>query len=110
MITPWKGQHLLIEAVRLLRNRGLTEKSFICHIVGGIHENRQDDKLYRDALLQRLTELGLSEQVKFRGKQTNMKAVYENLDIVVSCSIERGTLWDRNRRGYEHGMHCRCSK
>jgi glycosyltransferase involved in cell wall biosynthesis len=88
MITPWKGQHLLIEAVRLLRNRGLTEKSFICHIVGGIHENRQDDKLYRDALLQRLTELGLSEQVKFRGKQRNMKAVYENLDIVVSCSIE----------------------
>jgi glycosyltransferase involved in cell wall biosynthesis len=88
MITPWKGQHLLIEAVRLLRNRGLTEESFICHIVGGIHENRQDDKLYRDALLQRLSELGLSQQVKFLGKQRNMKAVYENLDIVVSCSIE----------------------
>ena len=88
MITPWKAQHLLIEAVRLLRNRGLTEKSSICHILGGIHENWQDDRLYRDALLQRLTELGLSQQVKFLGKQTNMKAVYENLDIVVSCSIE----------------------
>ena len=88
MITPWKGQHLLIEAVQLLRNRGLTDKSFICHIVGGIHENRQDDRLYRDALLQRLTELGLSQQVKLCGKQRNMKEVYENLDIVVSCSIE----------------------
>ena len=88
MITPWKGQHLLIEAVQLLRNRGLTENRFICDIVGGIHENRQDDKLYRDALLQRLTELGLSEQVKFRGKQNNMKAVYEQLDVVVSSSIE----------------------
>jgi glycosyltransferase involved in cell wall biosynthesis len=88
MITPWKGQHLLIEAVRLLRNRGLTEQSFICHIIGGIHEMRQSDKLYHDALLQRLIELGLGDQVKFRGKQRNMKAVYENLDVVVSCSIE----------------------
>ena len=88
MITPWKGQHLLIEAVELLRSRGLTEKSFVCHIIGGVHEGRRKDQLYRNALLQRLGEFGLSDQVKFRGKQTNMKAVYENLDILVSCSIE----------------------
>jgi glycosyltransferase involved in cell wall biosynthesis len=88
MITRWKGQHLLIEAVELLRSRGLTAKSFVCHIIGGVHEGRRKDQLYHDALLQRLGEAGLSDQVKFRGKQTNMKAVYENLDVLVSCSIE----------------------
>ena len=88
MITPWKGQHLLIEAVRLLRDRGLTEASFVCHLVGGVHENRQDDKLYCDALSRRIIGLGLGEQVILRGKQTNMRAVYENFDIVVSCSME----------------------
>ena len=88
MITRWKGQHLLIEAVERLRSRGLTEKSFVCHIIGGIHEGRRKDQLYRDALSQRLGEVGLSDQVKFHGKQTNMKAVYENLDVLVSCSME----------------------
>ena len=88
MITRWKGQSLLIDAVRLLRERGLTEKNFLCKFYGGVFENRSTDRRYYETLAQMVSQYGLQSHVHFCGKKEDMRAIYEDLDIVVSCSMK----------------------
>lgn len=88
MITPWKGMDLLVDAALLLKKRGVTADRLVLRIYGGIHENRTNDRLFYESLLQKIDHLGLQNQVFFCGKKQEMREIYEDLDVVVNCSIE----------------------
>lgn len=80
LLIPWKGQTLFIEAVRQLR-QDMPDAIFA--IVGGTPEECQA----YEATLRKLAEQpDLKDRVMFTGHVTNMAAVYNGLDVVVSAS------------------------
>lgn len=80
-ITRWKGQGLLLDALKILKKRGLV---FYCLLVGdyGKHD------AYRLELEKKIRKNGLESDVLVTGHVGDMPAMYMLSDIVVSASIE----------------------
>jgi glycosyltransferase involved in cell wall biosynthesis len=80
-LTAWKGQMVLIEALALLKERGLTAELVL---VG--------DAQGRDQYVARLKEacarLGLTDDVHFVGHCSDMPAAFALCDVAVTPSIE----------------------
>ena len=80
LLIPWKGQEIFLDAAHLLRNKIPNLKMMI---VGGTPD---DCVSFEKMLRKRVTEEGLEDTVVFTGHATDMPAVYNGLDIVVSAS------------------------
>ncbi len=81
-IQSWKGQHVLIEAVPLVRAR---RHDVRFHIVGS--PSQGTDLPYYHALLDRVHDLGLDDVVEFAPQTTDTSPWYTRADIVVNASI-----------------------
>lgn len=78
-LSRWKGQEVLIQALRFLRTPGL-----VCLIVGPL----RDRDRYVAQLQARAAALGVEGRVKFVGACDDMPAGLALADVVVNASIE----------------------
>lgn len=76
----WKGAHVLIEAMPLIAGR---HPDAHCVIVGGEHALEAD---YSDFLRGRIADLGLQEQVKLVGLQSDVPLWMQAMDVIVHAS------------------------
>ncbi|CAL1239506.1 glycosyltransferase family 4 protein [Candidatus Methylocalor cossyra] len=82
LLIPWKGQRLFLEAALRLRQAIPHLKMLI---VGGTPEDCQG---YAAELRDMVRSRGLADIVVFTGHVTDMSAVYNALDVVVSASLK----------------------
>jgi len=80
LLIPWKGQEIFLDAAATLKDKIPNLKMII---VGGTPE---DWIPFEKLLRQRVGDEGLKETVNFTGHATDMPAVYNGLDVVVSAS------------------------
>jgi glycosyltransferase involved in cell wall biosynthesis len=84
-LTPWKGQHLLVEAFGQLaaefRNTHLL-------LVGSAIFSGED---YERRLRQQVSELGLEERVTFAGYRWDLPEVLAAMDIFAYTAVEKDT-------------------
>lgn len=80
LLIPWKGQEIFLDAAKMLQQKFPHLKMLI---IGGTPD---DCVSYESMLKQRVTSEGLSDMVTFTGHVTDMPAVYNGLDVVVSAS------------------------
>lgn len=82
-ITRWKGQDVLLSALKHLRDNH-PEQPFYCLLVGD--NNKHND--YLKTLEKMIKTYGLEQHVKLTGNVSDMAAAYAVADIVVSNSLE----------------------
>lgn len=76
----WKGMHVLVEAMPAILDRHPDAHALI---VGGQHDLEAD---YEPYLKQRITTLGLQDQVYMAGLQRNVPEWMQAMDIVIHAS------------------------
>lgn len=81
-LQPWKGQHRLLEALRLLRERGLDVHGLI---VGGDAYGLSPE--YATGLGEQVRALGLDGHVTFTGHVSDVRPYLTAMDILVSASV-----------------------
>lgn len=81
-LTRWKGQAMMIQAVRRLALRGVVD--FIL-VMGGDAQGRTD---YRGELEAEIAAAGLTERVRLVGHLLDMPAAYLAADLVATPSLE----------------------
>jgi len=79
-ISPWKGQHVFIEAAASVCAR-FPDARF--HIIGAPMFGEED---YAGAVRRQVTELGMADRIEFTGFRTDVPELIDNLDIVVHAS------------------------
>ena len=80
-LTPWKGQRVLIDAARLLR-----EQAACPDIVVALVGSAQGRDGYEGDLRQMIETHGLQDTVRLAGHWDDMPAAYDWADVVVSAS------------------------
>lgn len=80
LLIPWKGQHVFIDAAKLLKNEIPNLKMLI---IGGTPDDCID---YENELKKRVADEHLTDTICFTGHISDMPNVYKGLDIVVSAS------------------------
>jgi len=88
MITEWKGHQLLVEAISILKRRGINASKLACLMIGGVYEKRERDAAYLDRIKALAETLGVSDQIFWLGKQTAMASLFAASDVLLNCSIE----------------------
>lgn len=84
-VTPWKGQHYLIEAfARIANQHPHTSLLFVGSPVF-------DHDAYERRLRSLAAELGLVERIKFAGYRHDLAGVLASMDIFAFTSIEKDT-------------------
>ena len=82
-ITPTKGQHVSIEVVNNLKQRGFDVS---LAIMGSV---REDDEPYKEMLLKKIDEYNLSDNVVFTGYRTDIDEIVNTFDVLfVPSTIE----------------------
>jgi len=82
-ITPWKGQHIFVEALALLRRQFPDVQGVL---VGPAEE--ADGPGYADRVKQQAQSLGLSDCLHFSGYRDDIPEVLAALDVVVHASVK----------------------
>jgi glycosyltransferase involved in cell wall biosynthesis len=80
-IQEWKGQAVVVEAIRQVRE---VLPDIYCLIVGGVHDN---GKAYARDLHRAVEEHGLQSQVRFTGSRDDVADLVAAMDIVIHASI-----------------------
>jgi glycosyltransferase involved in cell wall biosynthesis len=83
-LNHWKGQGLLIDALRHLRDQGRLG-ALRAAIVGDVFADQQ---VVRDRLLQQVEQAGLQDCVKFLPFQTDIQSIWLASDMAVVPSLE----------------------
>jgi glycosyltransferase involved in cell wall biosynthesis len=81
-LTRWKGQALLIEAMTLLKARGVDK---VLLLLAGDDQGR---KTYRAELIAAIAAAGLEDAVKLVGHCDDMPAAYLLADLAIAPSLE----------------------
>jgi glycosyltransferase involved in cell wall biosynthesis len=88
-LTPWKGQDVAVEALRLLRERGLDahllligEAKFVARAT------RFDNEAYVRGLRERIAATGLEERVSWLGQRDDVPQLIRALDVLLLPSWE----------------------
>lgn len=79
-LTSWKGQEILIDAARILQEKGYTD--FACVMVG----DAQGRTAYEQGLRKVVSNNRLHDMVKIVGHCASMPAAYALSDVVISAS------------------------
>jgi len=80
-IQPWKGQHVLLEALDLLRDR---RPRLIAVFVGGTHRS---GAAYADELRTMASDRGLTARVVWTGARPDVPELINAMDILVHTSV-----------------------
>ncbi len=84
-ICPWKGVHLLIEAVdELRRSDSALYAQLQFHICG--RSMTADDQSYEKELKETVQRLGLRDKVTFHGFRADMHQFYREMDLLIHSS------------------------
>jgi len=78
-ISPWKGQHIFLEAASRLKREDV-----LFPVIGGVLFGEDD---YRRRIGEMALNSGLNEQVLFTGYLPDTSSVYSSLDISVHASV-----------------------
>ena len=81
-IRRWKGQEVLVRALSAVRDK---YPRVVCLIVG---DTAKVDKPYEEHVRGLVGELGLTDNVRFTGYQSNVQDFLNVMDVVVHASIE----------------------
>jgi glycosyltransferase involved in cell wall biosynthesis len=85
-ITPWKGQHVFLEAARIV-NANRQNIKFL--IVGDVFQGlNTDDTNYKDKLIQSREKFALNDSVVFTGWRSDITAILALSDILVNASVK----------------------
>lgn len=85
MLTPWKGQHLFIQAATEL-SRLFPEAKFM--IVGDEVYKTQGETGYKSHLQDLVRSGGIEDRVEFTGFVRDLSGIYARSDIVVHASLK----------------------
>ncbi len=88
-IAPIKNTHLLVDAVRLLHDRGVPVR---CFLVGATLDH---DREYGSAMTRRIRELGLESAVRFVGPVPHDDVVAHHRAATVHVSLSPQGLFDK---------------
>lgn len=80
-IKEWKGQHVAVEAVGLLRDRGV---DVLCLLVGDLSEG---DRPYYDRIAGIIRDRRLEDHVVFTGRRGDVPDILRALDVVMHTSV-----------------------
>jgi glycosyltransferase involved in cell wall biosynthesis len=83
-IKPWKGQHVVVEAMHILRSARLDVK---CLMVGDVGRLREDQE-YFSVLNERVRGLGLEQDVIFTGFRRDVLPLMKEFAVIVHSSTE----------------------
>jgi glycosyltransferase involved in cell wall biosynthesis len=83
-IIPWKGQHVVIQAIKLLATK---YQAIVCLIVGDV-STLDADRRYFSHLKALAEENGLGERVIFTGFRNDIADVVNALDVLIHTSVE----------------------
>ncbi len=85
-ITPWKGQHVFLEAASIV-NANRQNIKFL--IVGDVFQGlNTDDTNYKDKLIQSREKFALNDSVVFTGWRSDITAILALSDILVNASVK----------------------
>lgn len=84
-ISENKNQILAVEILKILLEKGY---DVVLNIFGVAFS--KTDKEYEKKLLSKINELNCADNVKFLGFKTNINEIYQNTDILLSCSLSEG--------------------
>lgn len=85
MLTPWKGQHLFIEAIGILQKQGFQIKG---QIAGGEVYSTDGETGYKQLLEKKISELRLQDHVALLGLRSDVQDIIAGSDLCVHCSIK----------------------
>jgi len=83
-----KGHHVVIEAARRLRDEFPSEVPWRIIFIGDVFENSKLGADYKARLQKQIEAAALQDKIIFAGKQSQMREIYQDLDIVLNASIE----------------------
>jgi glycosyltransferase involved in cell wall biosynthesis len=84
-MTPWKGQHYLLEAFAPLARE--VPNAYLVFVGGPVF----DTDSYQNKLLNLTAKLGLAERVRFPGYRHDMPEVLAGMDVFAFTSVEKDT-------------------
>lgn len=90
-IVPAKGQDEAIDAIKIIRDKGYSNINL--YFAGNISVNSVSEKKYYKDLQDKISELNLSEKVKFVGEVNDMKTFRSNMDIELMCAWRETFGW-----------------
>jgi glycosyltransferase involved in cell wall biosynthesis len=80
-----KNQILAVKAIFELIKKGYSVKLFVYGVAYA-----DSDKIYENSLLETINELKVNDHVVFKGFVSNQSQIYNNIDILLSCSLSEG--------------------
>lgn len=83
-IVPDKGQDEAIEAIKILKNKGVN--NVILHIVGSVPK-RTHIGWYEEKLKKSVKDYGIENNVMFHGEVSDMVSIRKNMDVELMCAI-----------------------
>lgn len=81
-ITPMKCQHVAVEIVNTLNNRGVDAS---LAVIGSV---RDEDIEYNATLVGTISEYGITDRVVFTGYRTDVMEIVSTFDVVIVPSVE----------------------
>jgi glycosyltransferase involved in cell wall biosynthesis len=84
-IREWKGQELLIESLNILKR---DFPDFNCLLIGDLTKNSDIDVRYKERLVSKINDYGLSDRVIFTGYRSDVPDLINALDVQINASIE----------------------
>lgn len=81
-IKPLKNQHILLRTIQELR---IKRYNCVLHLYGSISDNEYYNRLIND-----IKELQIEKYVMFHGYIADKNVIYNNTDILISCSYHEG--------------------
>ena len=88
-LTPWKGQDIAIEALRLLRERGVDAHLLLIGSAKFIaRSTRFDNNAYVERLRQLITDAGLEDRVSWLGERSDVPELMRAMDALLLPSHE----------------------
>jgi glycosyltransferase involved in cell wall biosynthesis len=88
-LSPWKGQRTAIEALRLLRDRGVDARLLLIGSAKFVaRATRFDNQAYVAGLERLIAEAGLQERVAFLGEREDVPELLRALDVLLLPSEE----------------------
>lgn len=79
-LQTWKGFHVVIAAVQILKEQGLLVQAVL---VGGVHSREPD---YPSTIQAQVADQNLSDRIFFYGEQSDPKPYFESMDIFIHAS------------------------
>lgn len=83
-IKAWKGQHVAVEAMRILKRSGLNVK---CLVIGAV-SHLEDDRNYYEYLQKTVVDNDLRDQVVFTGYRSDVPDLLSIVDLLIHTSVE----------------------